>query len=258
MSSVVSTVALTSTPRTASARLPIFCALTGNVIVEKMISGFFLTASGSKGAGAAAAHRWLWRARKLVVIIAMLLLARSFLFHTDVGKKAVAMLSELKAMQRQDSQETQRRLAALAAERDAYVEKLAESRAQQLARQMARAEILRAKVRALAADERLADGPQVQVAAHPNQITRRRLEPPPPVEVAGALAARVDRPHGGGGGEPADAAEPPHSRSSRRRSRPSTPSSACRPRPQPPPCAGARRCRGARRTARRRCVVDDI
>ena len=52
-------------------------------------------------------------------------------------------------MQRQDSQETQRRLAALAAERDAYVEKLAESRAQQLARQMARAEILRAKVRAL-------------------------------------------------------------------------------------------------------------
>ena len=149
VSSVVSTVALTSTPRTASARLPIFCALTGNVIVEKMISGFFLTASGSKGAGAAAAHRWLWRARKLVVIIAMLLLARSFLFHTDVGKKAVAMLSELKAMQRQDSQETQRRLAALAAERDAYVEKLAESRAQQLARQMARAEILRAKVRAL-------------------------------------------------------------------------------------------------------------
>ena len=148
VSSVVSTVALTSTPRTASARLPIFCALTGNVIVEKMISGFFLTASGSKGAGAAAAHRWL-RARKLVVIIAMLLLARSFLFHTDVGKKAVAMLSELKAMQRQDSQETQRRLAALAAERDAYVEKLAESRAQQLARQMARAEILRAKVRAL-------------------------------------------------------------------------------------------------------------
>ena len=104
--SVILSLALTSTQRTASARLPIFLALTLNVLVEKAITTLLLRNGGPQdGTGAESVHVWLWASRRLFGTIGLLALLHALAFHTDLGKKTVAMLGEVKQLQKQGTEE---------------------------------------------------------------------------------------------------------------------------------------------------------
>ena len=104
--SVLLSLALTSTQRTSSARLPIFLALTLNVLVEKAITALLLRNGGPQdGTGAERVHVWLWASRRLFGTIGLLALLHALAFHTDLGKKTVAMLGEVKQLQKQGTEE---------------------------------------------------------------------------------------------------------------------------------------------------------
>ena len=104
--SVLLSLALTSTQRTSSARLPIFLALTLNVLVEKAITTLLLRNGGPQdGTGAERVHVWLWASRRLFGTIGLLALLHALAFHTDLGKKTVAMLGEVKQLQKQGTEE---------------------------------------------------------------------------------------------------------------------------------------------------------
>merc|ERR1740115_402382 len=71
---ILLTVALTSTTRTAKARLRIFGVLTANVLLEKMIVSMLAPGGGGDGTDVAFVMGWLWRCRKTACIIAGIVL----------------------------------------------------------------------------------------------------------------------------------------------------------------------------------------
>ena len=98
--------ALTATPRTAGARLPIFALLTLNLILEKLLATFIFSASAQPES----LHGWIAMCRRLVMVSSVSLLAYAVLHHTDVGKRTLSALDELKAMHQKQSDEMQERL----------------------------------------------------------------------------------------------------------------------------------------------------
>ncbi len=102
---ILLTLSLTATPRTGSARLPMFGCLTLNVVLEKLLVSLFLSGSSHE-----TVHSWLWLCRRFSCTLAALALVHAVLHHTDVGKKTLAALDDLKEMQERSSHELQEKL----------------------------------------------------------------------------------------------------------------------------------------------------
>ena len=123
---------LTATQRTGSARLPCFAILTANLLLEKLLATWFLpllmgggaaqaaeaaaAASGGGGVTSEAMRAWLALTRRLATAAIVAALGYSALHHTDVGKKTLSDLAELKRMHQESSDEMQSRLERLEAE----------------------------------------------------------------------------------------------------------------------------------------------
>ena len=103
---VLLALALTATKPTAAARLPIFALLTINLLAEKMLAVLLVSPVDSPEAF----HGWTSLARRFTMSLGLAILAYAALHHTDVGKRTLADLAELKEMQKQASEELQARL----------------------------------------------------------------------------------------------------------------------------------------------------
>lgn len=109
--------ALTSTARTAGARLPIFTVLAANCALEKLLSIIFLNRRGAQGSATdvEAMLSWLWMLRKTATAVAALLLLRAAVTYADLGRKAVAMLEDMQKVHRQHSDNLASKLDAIVA-----------------------------------------------------------------------------------------------------------------------------------------------
>jgi hypothetical protein len=87
---VLLALALTATPRTANARLPIFGLLTANLCLEKVLATCLLP----HAAPPETLHAWSALCRRLAVSAAAAALGYVALHHTDVGKKTLSALDE--------------------------------------------------------------------------------------------------------------------------------------------------------------------
>ena len=109
---------LTSTPRTSSARLPLFAVLSLNAFAEKLVGGYVLR--WVLGAPQETVHLAIATMRRLAALGGAACLARSVLRHVDVGRRTLSSLDELKHMQRQASDELADKLAKLEAQAAAF------------------------------------------------------------------------------------------------------------------------------------------
>jgi hypothetical protein len=103
---VLLALALTSAQRTMAARLPVFALLTLNFVLEKTIVACLLTLDAPTDN----LHIWFSMCRRIVGACCAVVLVRSVLYHTDVGKKTLSALDDLKRMHREATDEMQLRL----------------------------------------------------------------------------------------------------------------------------------------------------
>jgi len=114
---VLLALALTSTSRTAAARLPIFAMLTGSCLLEKTLAAVFLGRGASGPASAAdveALVAWLWLLRKATCAGGLCALCHAALCYTDLGRKTLSKLDELHALTRRDSEDLSAKIDGLA------------------------------------------------------------------------------------------------------------------------------------------------
>lgn len=113
---VLLSLALTATPRTATARLPIFAMLTINVILERLLASYL----GGAAASPETLHSVLSMCRRLTSTVCVVTLAYAALHHTDVGKRTLSALDELKTLHKQTTQQLQDKLDRLEKEAAAH------------------------------------------------------------------------------------------------------------------------------------------
>ena len=97
VSAVLLALALTATHYTAAARLPIFVLLTANFTLERLLAAYFVPQVAS-ATTAESLHYWFGIVRRFTTTVAAAALGYAALHHTDVGKKTLSALDELKRM----------------------------------------------------------------------------------------------------------------------------------------------------------------
>ena len=94
---VLLALALTATHYTAAARLPIFAMLTANLTLERLLAAYVFPPAASTGS-VESLHYWFGLVRRFTTTLAAAALGYAALHHTDVGKKTLSALDELKKM----------------------------------------------------------------------------------------------------------------------------------------------------------------
>ena len=133
-SSVLLSLALTSTKPTASARLPLFALLTANLMLERLLATW-LCPGATRGAApaesVASLHGWIGLLRRIAGALALAVLLHAVFHHTDASLRTLSTLDELKRMHQEHSDEMQSRLERL--EREAAAIRRKESTTMMLA-----------------------------------------------------------------------------------------------------------------------------
>ncbi|KAL1496446.1 hypothetical protein AB1Y20_016400 [Prymnesium parvum] len=143
---VLLALALTSTPRTASARLHIFAIMTINAFIEKFLVSIVFT-SPSTATEVQSAHAWLWSCRRLACCVGLIALVHALLFHKDLAKRTLTAIDELKLLHRESSDGLQAKLEQLEKEATRASERASAAHVRHLARQATHSAAIRARAR---------------------------------------------------------------------------------------------------------------
>ena len=156
---VLLALALTSTPRSAAARLPIFVLLTTNAILEKCIAAHLST--GAAGPDTASLHGYVWASRRATSALALAALVHALVAHQDVGKLTLAVLDELRTVQRESSENLSSKLERLEREAARAAHDASVARSRELSRSIAHGALFRARHLSPAARARSSLSPPV-------------------------------------------------------------------------------------------------
>lgn len=110
---VLLALALTSTKPTAGARLPLFALLVASLVLERLLALMLCSPERASPEAVASLHGWIGMLRRAVGGLGLGLLFHAAFHHTDVSKRTLLTLDELKAMHTAHTCEMQERLARL-------------------------------------------------------------------------------------------------------------------------------------------------